>query len=162
MLQLRVNDILRNAQYATISIVDQGKPWAYSVSFVRHSVMPDALVYYSHQTSKHTQAVQSDPSCALSIYTTNVQGAVTDGLQAEGLISIIETPSIELYDHYYNTAFTDTVQREEWRIPVEEFSGKGSQRFHIIHLERLWLMDLKRWEVDKADMRIEVSSPLHS
>lgn len=155
MHQSRVNSILQEAKYATIGIIDKGKPWVYSVSFVRHAESPYSLVYYSHQTSRHTKAVQLDASCALSIYIIDDQGNV-DGLQAEGVISIIDKPTIDLYNHYYNTAFADPIQREEWRIDFREFTKPGSQRFHIIELGKIWLMDMERWDVDKADTRFEV------
>lgn len=149
----RASAVMANSRYATLAVLSDNRPWTYTVSLVPLPGDPGSFIYYSYEGSRHSGVIRKNREVSGSIYMLDQNNVPVDGLQFEGEVRIIDEPDLNMYSHYYETSFPDEENRSKWQIEFAEFSGSGNQRFHLVKMNVVWLMDLEQWEIDRIDRR---------
>lgn len=157
----RALELLRGQKYLSLSVIHDGEPWCATICYAPLGTGTPALVFYSSARSVHSRALESSNRVAGTIFSLDDSGDVLDGLQLTGTVSEVPADALtSVHAAYYRRNFPDVAVREEWMIPVESFVAPHEQRFYRLDPDRIWLIDLDGWEVDKVDRRIEVSLPI--
>ena len=157
----RALELLRGQKYLSLSVINDGEPWCATICYAPLGTGRPALVFYSSARSVHSRALESSNRVAGTIFSLDGSGDVLDGLQLTGTVTEVPTSALaSVHGAYYRRNFPDVAVREEWMIPVESFVAPHEQRFYRLDPDRIWLIDLDGWEVDKVDRRIEVSLPI--
>ncbi|MCO6007908.1 pyridoxamine 5'-phosphate oxidase family protein [Actinoallomurus purpureus] len=148
--------LLENARFVTLATQGETGPWASTVNYVLLG-SPVRLLWYSLREARHSLNLAADPRASGSLYLTGLPGLGLDGAQVTGIVREVGPDALpEHHRLYYELNFPDETVRQEWLLPITEFTGDGPRRFYVLEIDQWWLMDLDRWLEDKQDHRIEV------
>lgn len=155
--------LLGSARFMTLATVSPaGEPWASTVNYVPMEDASIRVVWYSMRDARHSRNIESNARATASIFRTDLTHESPlglDGLQLEGTCRAIPADELAAFhEHYYARNFVDDAARHEWMLPLDDFRGDGKRRFYELTVERLWLLDIDRWLIDKHDQRVAVPS----
>lgn len=144
--------IISENRYLTLATSGNNKPW---VAGLAYAVDKNYNFYfYSAKNSRHGEHIAQNPNVAFSIFNSTSPSEEVDGLQIEGvasLIEILELPKVMAL--YYEQSFPDEALRKMWSQPIEAFRDIAIKRFYKLQPLHIYKLDLSTIEVD---IRVEI------
>jgi uncharacterized protein YhbP (UPF0306 family) len=147
--------ILRANRYLSLGTTGHDGPWVSPVAYVIDSDL--SLIFYSEVLSRHGLNIASNPRVAGAIFDSSASSEEADGLQFEGIASIVEIGVTEVTDLYFRMSFPAETERSRWARPAAAFEGASPLRFYRIVIGKIFKLDTSEPTVDK---RIELHIPL--
>ncbi|WP_051242608.1 pyridoxamine 5'-phosphate oxidase family protein [Stappia stellulata] len=159
----RVEFLLRTARFVTLATADpETGPWASTVNYILCEDNDIRLLWYSMRDAQHSRNIERTSAISGSIFRTDLTPEQSplglDGVQFSGHCRAVPVARVaNVHEEYYRLNFPDEALRKQWMLPLDQFTGAGPRRFYEFVLEKMWLLDIERWLLDKEDRRFEVN-----
>jgi uncharacterized protein YhbP (UPF0306 family) len=150
----KAESIIKHNMYMSISTCDmENKPWVATVFYVHDKNYN--FYFLSAVDSRHAKDLLANPNVAFSIFNSGQPIGISDGVQGEGVASLVDLKDIKkIIELYAEKAFPKSTITPTMRYNPEYFSGDAEFRFFKITVFKLFTTGPeRRVEVDLVKKR---------
>lgn len=153
----RAARVVRLGGYLSLATADPaGLPWVAQLQYAWHP-QPFSFVFGSSTESQHAADLRQSSRAAAAISLLPAAHERLDGVQLTGTCAPLRDARLStMRGRFYTQLFPDPEERLAYELPTSRLAGAAPQRLFELTVERLWLLDLQRWEDEQICARTEV------